>query len=114
MNTDKIFAEQIANEYSKKEDSKVVALKKLDRKVKRPANIFAYTFGIIMTLVFGAGMCLAMKVIGDSMILGIIIGIIGIIGIACNYPIYKSILNANKEKYSYDIIKLAREIAEDK
>ena len=33
MNTDKIYAESIANEYSVKNDSKVVALKKLDKKV---------------------------------------------------------------------------------
>ena len=46
MNTDKIFAEAIANEYSVKTTSKVVALKKLDRKAKNPANLFAYTFGI--------------------------------------------------------------------
>ncbi len=31
MNTDKIYAEQIANEYSPKETSKVVDLRKLDR-----------------------------------------------------------------------------------
>lgn len=114
MNTDKIFAEQIANEYSKKEDSKVIALKKLDRKVKRPAEIFAYTNGIIMSLVLGVGMCLSMKVMGDSMLLGIVIGIIGIIGVAINYPIYKKILNSQKEKYSYDIITLAKQIAEEK
>lgn len=53
MNTDKIYAEQIANEYSSKEASKVVALRKLDRRAKMPANIFAYTFGIVFTLVFG-------------------------------------------------------------
>ena len=34
MNTDKIYAESIANEYSVKKSSKVVKLKKLDRKVK--------------------------------------------------------------------------------
>ena len=34
MNTDKIFAEAIANEYAPKKASKVVALKKLDRKAK--------------------------------------------------------------------------------
>lgn len=50
--TDKIYAEQIANEYSPKETSKVVALRKLDRRAKLPANIFAYTFGIVFTLVF--------------------------------------------------------------
>jgi uncharacterized protein (UPF0335 family) len=44
MNTDKIYAEAIANQYAPKNTSKVVALKKLDRKAKSPANIFAYTF----------------------------------------------------------------------
>ena len=78
MNTDKIFAESIANEYAVKEDSKVVALRKLDAKAKRPAHIFAYTFGVIFALVLGVGMCLAMKVIGDgsdfSFVLGIVVG----------------------------------------
>lgn len=114
MNTDKIYAEHIANEYSKKKESKVLALKKLDRKAKLPAEIFAYTNGIIMSLVFGLGMCLAMKVIGDAFVLGIIIGIVGMIGVILNYPLYKKILESSKEKYSYDIIKLANEISESK
>ena len=91
MDTDKIYAEAIVNEYSVKKASKVVALKKLDQKAKRPANIFAYTFGIIMTLVFGTGMCLAMKVIGgDSMLMtgiGIGVGVVGMAGVGLNYPI---------------------------
>ena len=53
MNTDKIYAEKIASEYAPKETSKIVALKKLDALAKRGANVFAYTFGIISTLVFG-------------------------------------------------------------
>lgn len=36
MDTNKIYAEQIANEYSIKNESKVIALKKLDRKAKLP------------------------------------------------------------------------------
>lgn len=114
MNTDKIYAEQIANEYSVKKDSKVIALKKLDRKVKLPSIIFAYTNGIIMSLIFGIGMCLSTQVIGDNLfVIGIIIGIIGIIGVSVNYPIYKKILAKSKDKYSYDIIKLANKIAEE-
>ncbi len=50
MNTDKTYAEQIASEYAPKKESKVVALKKLDAKAKRPALIFAYTFGTISVL----------------------------------------------------------------
>ena len=112
MNTNKIYAEHIANEYSKKTESKVIALRKLDRKAKLPANIFAYSFGIVMSLILGLGMCLSMKVIGNGnlFILGIIIGLIGICGISFNYPIYKKILENSKNKYSCDIIKLAREV----
>lgn len=116
MNTDKIYAEAIANEYSVKDTSKVVALKKLDRKAKRPANIFAYTFGTIMTLVFGTGMCLAMKVIGGGSALmtgvGIGVGVLGMAGVAVNYPIYKKLLNNGKKKYGSDIVRLAKEIAD--
>lgn len=116
MNTDKFFAEAIANEYAPKDTSKVVALKKLDRKAKTPANIFAYTFGLLMTLVLGVGMCLSMQVIGDSSILtisaGILLGITGMIGAALNYPIYKKLLRTGKEKYAFDIMQLAREISE--
>ena len=98
MNTDKIYAEHIANEYSVKKESKVVALKKLDRKAKLPANIFAYTNGIIMSLIMGTGMCLSMDVIGNGnfMILGIIVGIFGIIGVSTNYFSYKKYLKNQK------------------
>lgn len=117
MNTDKFYAETIANEYAVKETRKVVQLKKLDRKAKKPANIFAYTFGIIASLVFGVGMCLSMKVIGDgtltSMVIGIAVGVFGMIMAGVNYPIYKKLLNAGKKKYAADIISLAKEISEE-
>lgn len=113
---DKIYAESIINDYSKKDTSKVIQLKKLDNKVKQGPFIFSITFGIISSLIFGTGMCLAMNVIGGTtlfMIVGIIVGIIGIILMIINYPIYKKMLNHNKEKYSEDIMTLAREIAEE-
>lgn len=117
MNTDKIYAEAVANEYAKKEDSKVVALKKLDRHAKLPAQIFAYTFGIVFALLLGVGMCFAMHVLGDGSTLmyalGIIIGVIGIVGVSVNYPIYKKILARGKEKYASDILQLAKEISEE-
>ena len=115
MNTDKILAEAIAKDYAPKDSSKIVALKKLDNRAKLPATIFTYSCGIISALVFGTGMCLAMKVIGSGMggmVLGIIIGVIGIIGCGMNYPIYKRLLEKGKSKYAYEIVELAREIAE--
>ena len=115
MNTDKIYAEAIANEYAHKDTTKVVQLKKLDAKAKRPANIFAYTFGVVTSLVLGVGMCLAMKVIGDGSVvsfgIGIGVGLLGILGVSINYPIYKKMLEKGKAKYASDIIRLAKEIA---
>ena len=115
MNTDKIIAESIAKDYAPKESSKLVALKKLDSKAKLPATIFTYSCGIISALVFGTGMCLAMQVIGSGiggMILGIVVGLIGLIGCGINYPIYKKMLEKGKKKYAYEIVQLAKEIAD--
>ena len=115
MNTDKIIAESIAKDYAPKESSKLVALKKLDNRAKLPATIFTYSCGIISALVFGTGMCLAMQVIGSGiggMVLGIIIGIVGLIGFGVNYPVYKKILENSKKKYAYEIVQLAKEIAD--
>ena len=117
MNTDKIYAEKIASEYAPKKTSKVNALKKLDKKAKVPAEVFAYTFGIISTLLFGTGMCLAMKVIGNGsaimMGLGIFIGIIAMVLMSVNYLIYKKMLEKGKNKYASDIIELAKQITDE-
>ena len=92
----------------------MVALRKLDRKAKQPSEIFAYTFGILSTLVLGTGMCLSMGVIGGSGIAafaaGIILGVAGILGVSFNYPLYKKIRNAGMKKYAGDIMLLAKEI----
>ena len=117
MNTDKIYAESVVNEYTVKDTAKVVQLKKLDRRAKLPANIFAYLYGIVCALVLGIGMCLSMKVIGDGSVgmtvLGICVGLLGIVGVSVNYPIYRRILEAGKAKYASDIIRLAKEITDE-
>ncbi len=116
MNTDKIFAEAIANEYAPKNASKVLALKKLDRKAKRKANVFAYTFGTLMALVLGVGLCLSMGVLGAGsamMTVGIVVGAVGLIGVGVNYPVYRRLLESGKNKYAFEIVQLAKEISEE-
>ena len=89
MNTDKIYAEAVANEYAVKDESKVIALKKLDAKAKRPASVFAYTLGIASTLLLGVGMCLSM--VFDKLVLGIVVGIIGIVALLMLIPLTKGL-----------------------
>ena len=116
MNTDKIYAESIAKEYAPQETSKLVALKKLDRKAKSKANIFTYCFGVGMTLILGLGMCFVLGTLGNggmaAKVIGMILGAVGIVGVSVNYPIYKKLLAAGKSKYAFEIMTLAREISE--
>ncbi len=116
MNTDKIFAEAIVNEYSPKDTSKVVALKKLDRKAKLPSEIFAYSFGIIAALILGTGMSLCLEAIGSGTpamkVLGIVLGVIGFACMGINYLCYKKLRESGKQKYAFEIMELAKEIAD--
>ncbi len=114
-NLDAVYAERIASEYDQKPASKLIALKKLDKKAKLPAAVFAYTFGILGALILGIGMCLCMGQIGEglafAMPLGVAIGAAGIAMVSVNYPIYKRLLAKGKRKYAYEIMELAKEIS---
>ena len=102
--------ERIRKQYTEKELTKIDELRALDKKVKRPATVFAYIFGIIGSLVLGTGMCLAMEVIGNMMLLGIAIGLVGIAWVSLTHPIYKAILKARKKKYSEKIFQISDSI----
>ncbi|MGN1235456.1 MAG: dihydropteridine reductase [Christensenellaceae bacterium] len=95
-----------------KESNAYDKLVALDRKVKLPAEIFAYAFGIAGALVLGFGMCLAMGVILASvhMAVGIGIGCAGIAMVAINYPVYRAILAKRKAKNASAILTLADQI----
>ncbi|MBQ4053292.1 MAG: dihydropteridine reductase [Clostridia bacterium] len=99
--------QRIRASYTEKEMSKLDELKALDKKVKRPAQIFAYVYGSLSSLVLGTGMCFAMKVIGNSMGLGIGVGLVGIALTLTTYPIFKAILKSRKNKYAKQIFELS-------
>ncbi len=108
---EKKYIEKIKEQYSEKKTSKIDELQKLDNKVNLPATILTYTLGILGSLVLGIGMCISMKIIlKDLFILGIIIGIIGIIMILINYPLYKKVLDSRRKKYSNQIIEITNEL----
>ena len=56
MENQVIYAEKIKKAYETKTVTKIDELKALDKRVRRPAQIFAYTFGSLSSLVLGTGM----------------------------------------------------------
>jgi uncharacterized membrane protein YraQ (UPF0718 family) len=115
MNTDKTYAEQLASEYAPKDTSKVVALHKLDQRAKLPATICAFSLGVVSALLLGVGMCLTMGVLGSGtgtlFAVGIVVGILGLVGVCANYPLYLRLLERGKKQYASDIVRLAQEIS---
>lgn len=108
------YAIRIREEYSPKGESDIDALRKLDKRVKRPAEAFAWTFGVLGTLVLGVGMCLAMEVIGSIMPLGVVIGVVGIAMVCANPFIYKKILAGSIKKHGADVIRLSDKVLSGK
>jgi len=117
-NDQEFIVQKIRTQYTEKQAGAIGldTLRKLDAKVKRPANVFAYTFGSIAAIVMGSGMSLVMTDIGqtvgitDPMIPGIIIGIAGMAMAIVNYPVYKKILSSRRKKYAGQIISLSDRI----
>ena len=115
-NDQQYIAQKIRTQYMEKQPSELDALRALDAKVKRPANVFAYVFGSISAIVMGAGMSLVMTEIGailgmaSTMVPGIVIGVVGMAMAIANYPIYKSVLASRKKKYSAEILSLSEKI----
>ncbi len=115
-NEKEFLVEKIRTQYTEKQVSEIDELRALDCKVKRPVNVFSYIFGSISALIMGAGMSLVMTDVGsavgisDPMIPGIVIGCIGLLMAAVNYPIYKVLLSSRKKKYKAEIIALSDRI----
>ena len=115
-NDQDFLIQKIRTQYTEKEHTDLDALRELDAKVKRPANVFAYIFGSISAIIMGSGMSLVMTDIGttlgmtETMAPGIVIGVIGMAMAIINYPIYKKILASRKAKYADKIIALSDEL----
>ena len=110
------MVEKIRSQYTEREHTELDALKALDAKVKKPAKVFGFTYGSIGAIVMGAGMSLVMTDIGsllgmgDTMVAGIAVGIVGMVMALTTYPIYKKILSSRKKKYAGRIMELSERV----
>ena len=115
-NDQEFLVQKIRTQYTEKQHTELDALKELDAKVKRPANVFAYVYGSVSAIIMGAGMSLVMTEIGEiigltnAMVPGIVVGIVGMAMALTTYPIYKKLLASRKKKYAKQIVELSDRI----
>lgn len=101
---------KIREKYIPKEESKMEQLRRLDESTTKPGMIVSLIVGIISTLVMGFGMCCCMVWMENLFIPGIIIGMIGIGGVASAYPLYSYITKKYRKKLAPEIIRLTDEL----
>jgi hypothetical protein len=107
--------QKIRTQYTEKQHTELDELKALDAKVKKPANIFGYTYGCVSAIVMGTGMSLVMTDIGAAlgrlaMVLGIFAGVAGMVLVALAYPAYNRVLKKQREKIAPEILRLSDEL----
>lgn len=116
-NYQQMVAQKIRAEYVEEKASELDALRALDKRVKRPINVFSIILGSIGAMVLGSGMSLVMTDIAqkigfqaDPTVAGIVIGVCGLFITLANYPLYKLLLQARKKKYAADILRLSEKL----
>ncbi len=116
MKDQEFIVQKIRTQYTEKQHTELDELKALDTKVKKPAHVFAYTYGSLSAIVMGSGMSLVMTDIGTmiglraTMVPGIVIGVVGMVMALTTYPIYKKMLNNRKKKFASQIMELSERL----
>lgn len=100
----------IRKKYLPREETQMEELMRLDHQVQSSGVMESLCVGIGGALVFGLGMCLSMKVIGDAMWLGILLGLIGAVGMLIAYAVYRKVFEKAKNEHSPRILELIAEL----
>ena len=103
----------IRKKYLPQEETKLEELMRLDHQVQSSGVMESLCAGIGGALVFGLGMCLSMKVIGNAMWLGILLGLIGVTGMITAYPVYRKYFEKAKSQYVPRILELTAELSDE-
>ena len=101
---------QIREKYLPKEMSKLDQLRTLDERVTRRGSAISLVHGTLFTLLLGFGMSCTMVWAGNLFVPGILIGCLGLAGVAVTYPLYSRIVKQDREKIAPQILQLSEEL----
>ena len=96
--------------YLPREEDKMAQLRKLDAQAAKKGSAAALIVAIPSCLLLGIGMCCTMVWTEKWFAAGIVIGLIGIAGMALAYPLYMRILRKERERVAPEIIRLTDEL----
>jgi hypothetical protein len=101
---------KIRERYLPREESKLDQLRRLDESVTKKGMALSLMTGTVSSLIFGIGMCFTMVWGGWLFVPGIVIGIVGIVGVAMAYPMYTKVTKRERERIAPEILRLTDEL----
>lgn len=102
--------EAIRKKYVPQEEDTMEKLRRLDRRTDQKGTVAALCVGTFSTLLLGIGMCCTMVWADRLFAAGIVIGLIGMAGMAAAYPLYIKITKAERARIAPEILRLTDEL----
>ena len=108
--------QNIRKKYLPPEENTMEQLRKLHNSATQKAQTVSLIYGILGALLLGCGMSLVMTDIGaaigmaNTLILGIVIGILGLIPVTLAYPTYNRVLKKERQRIAPEILRLSDEL----
>ena len=101
---------KIREKYMPRPESKMEQLRRLDESATKKGLACSLTLGVISSLILGIGMCCTMLWGNALFIPGVIVGLVGIAGIALAYPLNHHLTKKERQRLAPEILKLTSEL----
>ena len=112
----KRIRKKYAEDSARTDESSIERLRRLDASVTKKGTVASIIVGVISSIVMGAGMSLIMTDLGAflpgmlSLFIGIAVGVVGMVGVALAYPIYKAITKKERERIAPEVLRISEEL----
>lgn len=103
---------RIREKYVPREEDKFEELRRLDASVEQAGLVPALSLGISGTLLLGIGLCCVL-VWTRLFALGVVIGVIGIVGIAAAYPVNRLLVKRRREEIAPQVLQLTEALLKE-
>ena len=112
----KRIRKKYAEDSARTDESSIERLRRLDASVTKKGTTVSLIVGILGSILMGSGMSLVMTDLGAllpgllSLFIGIAVGVVGIVGVALAYPIYKAITKKERERIAPEVLRITEEL----
>ena len=112
----KRIRKKYAEDSARTDESSIERLRRLDASVTKKGTTVSLIVGTLGSILMGSGMSLVMTDLGAllpgmlSLFIGIAVGVVGIVGVALAYPIYKVITKKERERIAPEVLRISEEL----